>query len=36
LVVPSDVALVPALIEKAIQHKLSVWDAVVVEAAILS
>ena len=33
-VVVSDVALVGAAMEKSIQHQLSIWDAMVVEAAI--
>jgi len=32
-VVPSDVALVTTAIEKSIQHQLSIWDAMVIEAA---
>ncbi len=33
-VVDSNVALVSAAIEKSIQHKLSIWDAMVIEAAL--
>lgn len=33
-VVDSDVALVSGAIEKSIQHKLSIWDAMVIEAAL--
>ena len=33
-VVPSDVALVTNSIEKSIQHQLSIWDAMVIEAAL--
>ncbi len=33
-VVNSDLALVSAAIEKSIQHKLSIWDAMVIEAAL--
>ena len=33
-VIDSDVALVGAAIEKSIQHQLSIWDAMVIEAAI--
>ena len=33
-VVPSDVALVTTAIEKSIQHQLSIWDAMVIEAAL--
>jgi predicted nucleic acid-binding protein len=33
-VVQSDTALVSAAMDKAIQHKLSIWDAMVVEAAV--
>ena len=35
-VVPSDVALVTTAIEKSIQQRLSIWDAMVVEAALRS
>ena len=33
-VVPSDVSLVTTAIEKSMQHQLSIWDAMVIEAAI--
>ena len=33
-VVASDMALVDAAIEKSIQHQLSIWDAMVIEAAL--
>jgi hypothetical protein len=33
-VVPSDVALVTNAIEKSLQHQLSIWDAMVIEAAL--
>ena len=33
-VVPSDVSLVTAAIEKSIQHQLSIWDSMVIEAAL--
>ncbi len=33
-VVPSEVSLVTAAIEKSIQHQLSIWDAMVIEAAL--
>jgi predicted nucleic acid-binding protein len=33
-VIDSDLALVNAAIEKSIQHKLSIWDAMVIEAAL--
>ncbi len=33
-VVPSDVALVTAAIEKSLQQQLSIWDAMVIEAAL--
>ena len=33
-VVPSDAALVTAAIEKSVQHQLSIWDAMVIEAAL--
>ena len=33
-VVPSDVALVTAAIEKSMQQQLSIWDAMVIEAAL--
>jgi predicted nucleic acid-binding protein len=35
-VVPSDTVLVIAAIEKSIQHKTSIWDAMVIEAAVCS
>ena len=35
-VIPSDTALVTAAIEKTIQYKLSIWDAMVIEAAVRS
>ena len=33
-VVPSDVSLVTAAIEKSMQHQLSIWDSMVIEAAL--
>lgn len=33
-VIDSDLALVSAAIEKSIQHRLSIWDAMVIEAAL--
>jgi predicted nucleic acid-binding protein len=33
-VIDSDVALVDAAIDKAVRHQLSIWDAMVVEAAL--
>jgi len=33
-VVPSEVTLVTAAIEKSMQHQLSIWDAMVIEAAL--
>ncbi len=33
-VVPSDAALVAAAIERSLQHQLSIWDAMVVQAAL--
>lgn len=33
-VVPSDVALVTSAIETSLQHQLSIWDAMVIEAAL--